>query len=260
MRILLRVVAALALAAGSGAADVQEISETFAWQHHLEPADDCKPDALSPLSKPTAKADSASGLRACVDRDLPTYSQVAAPDLVGSPSSGTSGHSKHVSHSTYWAKADRVEPSPFEAGGIQFRSGEAVRITNVEENATAPSVMFSSVFLHNVTRGTGASEHTSPEHINLAIAFDAAEAEDCAFVKRAWGRLFLPTDPAEVDKLIAANPSGVLVAEVKAGMTPAEVEGVFGAPDRKADLGTKTIYFYPKMKITFVGGKVTDVE
>ena len=34
----------------------------------------------------------------------------------------------------------------------------------------------------------------------------------------------------------------------------------FGQPQKIVNLGTKEIYYYPDMKVTFVGGKVTDVQ
>jgi peptidyl-prolyl cis-trans isomerase A (cyclophilin A) len=47
---------------------------------------------------------------------------------------------------------------------------------------------------------------------------------------------------------------------LKLGMTIDEVVAVMGQPDRAADLGAKKIYSYKDMKITFVDGKVTDIE
>ena len=49
-------------------------------------------------------------------------------------------------------------------------------------------------------------------------------------------------------------------AEVKLGMTPDQVEGAVGKPDKKINLGPKQIYIYKDMKITFIGGKVADVQ
>lgn len=47
---------------------------------------------------------------------------------------------------------------------------------------------------------------------------------------------------------------------IKLGMTPEEVTAAFGEPQKKVDLGTKLIYYYKDMKVTFVKGKVTDVQ
>jgi hypothetical protein len=38
------------------------------------------------------------------------------------------------------------------------------------------------------------------------------------------------------------------------------VTAAFGDPVRKAIIGTKEIYFYKDMKVTFTSGKVSDVE
>jgi hypothetical protein len=44
------------------------------------------------------------------------------------------------------------------------------------------------------------------------------------------------------------------------GMSVAEVEQVMGQPKSKADTGTKLIYVYDGLKVTFTGGKVTDIK
>jgi hypothetical protein len=44
------------------------------------------------------------------------------------------------------------------------------------------------------------------------------------------------------------------------GMTKDQVVANFGQPQRTAKVGTKEIYFYKDLKVTFVGGKVTDVQ
>jgi len=49
-------------------------------------------------------------------------------------------------------------------------------------------------------------------------------------------------------------------AEVSLGQTPAQVVATLGEPAKKAKVGTKDIYFYKDMKVTFVNGKVTDIQ
>jgi hypothetical protein len=44
------------------------------------------------------------------------------------------------------------------------------------------------------------------------------------------------------------------------GMTKDQVVANFGQPERTAKVGTKEIYFYKDLKVTFVAGKVTDVQ
>jgi hypothetical protein len=49
-------------------------------------------------------------------------------------------------------------------------------------------------------------------------------------------------------------------AEIKLGMTMGEVESALGKPDKKVNLGAKQIYYYKDMKVTFLNGKVSDVQ
>jgi hypothetical protein len=44
------------------------------------------------------------------------------------------------------------------------------------------------------------------------------------------------------------------------GQTPDQVVAILGQPLRKAKTATREIYFYKDLKITFVNGKVKDVE
>jgi len=48
--------------------------------------------------------------------------------------------------------------------------------------------------------------------------------------------------------------------EVKEGQTPDEVEKAFGPPLRKMTVGNKQIYTYKDVKITFVNGKVKEIQ
>ncbi len=44
------------------------------------------------------------------------------------------------------------------------------------------------------------------------------------------------------------------------GMTPDQVQGALGKPDKIVNLGPKQLYIYKDMKVTFIGGKVSDVQ
>jgi tetratricopeptide (TPR) repeat protein len=46
---------------------------------------------------------------------------------------------------------------------------------------------------------------------------------------------------------------------LKLGMSVDQVISILGQPDKSADLGTKQIYFYKNVKVTFVAGKVSDI-
>jgi hypothetical protein len=47
---------------------------------------------------------------------------------------------------------------------------------------------------------------------------------------------------------------------ISKGMTEDQVTAAFGQPDKIVNLGAKKLYIYKDMKVTFVGGKVSDVQ
>lgn len=49
-------------------------------------------------------------------------------------------------------------------------------------------------------------------------------------------------------------------ASVQLGQTPDQVTAAIGQPDKIINLGTKQIYVYKDLKVTFVNGKVTDAQ
>jgi hypothetical protein len=49
-------------------------------------------------------------------------------------------------------------------------------------------------------------------------------------------------------------------ATISLGQTTDEVVANFGQPQKKAKIGTKEIYYYKDLKVTFVNGKVSDVQ
>jgi hypothetical protein len=44
------------------------------------------------------------------------------------------------------------------------------------------------------------------------------------------------------------------------GMTPDQVQGALGQPEKIVNLGAKQIYVYKDLKVTFFGGRVVDVQ
>jgi hypothetical protein len=47
---------------------------------------------------------------------------------------------------------------------------------------------------------------------------------------------------------------------IEKGQTPDQVQAALGKPDKIVNLGAKQLYIYKDMKVTFVNGKVTDVQ
>ena len=63
-----------------------------------------------------------------------------------------------------------------------------------------------------------------------------------------------------VPLLVAAGRPRANPSEIVVGQTVDEVRAMLGNPSRIATIGAKRIYFYPDMKITFINGRVADVE
>ena len=55
-------------------------------------------------------------------------------------------------------------------------------------------------------------------------------------------------------------PAPAQPASIQLGQSIDEVVAIMGQPERKVNLGSKQIYLYKDLKITFVNGKVTDVQ
>jgi hypothetical protein len=43
-------------------------------------------------------------------------------------------------------------------------------------------------------------------------------------------------------------------------MTPEQVEAAMGKPEKIVNLGAKKLYVYKDLKVTFLNGKVSDVQ
>jgi hypothetical protein len=64
-----------------------------------------------------------------------------------------------------------------------------------------------------------------------------------------------PPPPADTPAAAPAPPT-----EVKIGQTPEQVTAALGQPQQIFNLGAKVVYKYKSLKVTFVNGKVSDVE
>lgn len=56
------------------------------------------------------------------------------------------------------------------------------------------------------------------------------------------------------------QPQQAEPASIDKGMTPDQVQAALGNPDKIVNLGTKQIYVYKDLKVTFLNGKVSDVQ
>ena len=80
----------------------------------------------------------------------------------------------------------------------------------------------------------------------------------------------LTVQPADDSSASAAQPQAPSLLPTDAppappktialGQTKDQVVANFGQPQKIVNLGTKEMYYYPDMKVTFVNGKITDVQ
>src|SRR5713101_5853089 len=59
---------------------------------------------------------------------------------------------------------------------------------------------------------------------------------------------------------LPAEPATSQPVTISLGQTIGQVTAILGKPSQFADLGSKKIYKYKDMKITFLNGKVSDVQ
>jgi hypothetical protein len=95
----------------------------------------------------------------------------------------------------------------------------------------------------------------------LTISDDDAQQDKAADDKGAdkGGQEQGAQDQGQAQQQQADQPAAE-PASIEKGMTPDQVEGAMGKPDKKVTLGVKQIYYYKDMKVIFMNGKVSDVQ
>ena len=87
------------------------------------------------------------------------------------------------------------------------------------------------------------------------------------FTKGELAKMSAPQVEDAIAGLLAIDDSGGAQnqpapepAQIEKGQTPDQVKAAIGVPDKIINLGTKQIYVYKDIKVTFVNGKVSDVQ
>jgi hypothetical protein len=136
----------------------------------------------------------------------------------------------------------------------------------------------STITLHIESCGTCDPAAPDPYHLPQrgAVKFDF---EKVAFGSIGWGTVqgtiaavfggtvsappeppvtsFVPQSAPEVQP--EAEPPAT-PAKIEMGQSPDQVRSIFGPPADVISLGSKQIYLYPNLKITFMDGKLSDVQ
>ena len=117
---------------------------------------------------------------------------------------------------------------------------------------------------HAIERGVGAFRDTYYENVSIKLRFffnrSVMDSSNVTTVFSTIDEWVKPFDSYDEAIKVGNTVSGAFVKEIKLGITFAEVESIFGVPQKKATLGNKVIYKYSDMAIEFVDGKVADVE
>lgn len=128
--------------------------------------------------------------------------------------------------------------------------GERFYITDIDVHDENVKFVLLSTDSSDVTRGGTSTE----KHWLLPLEFEYPRGRlreiDFSKVLADIGAI-IPTEAA-------AN--AVQTKTIEAGQSTAQVEAVMGKPETIVNLSGKTIYTYKNMKITFIDGKVSDVQ
>jgi hypothetical protein len=178
-------------------------------------------------------------------------------------------------------------------GTRNFVSGEKFWVTKIEVRDTGkePGIVFD--FFTDATpagdqgiryRGAltipfGAMTPTPEEALKVVedvitvVPSDDAKKDDKAQPAQQGGQqdaaaASQPATPAPAAAPAEAAPAPIAPpppppadpVEVSVGQTIDQVVGALGQPLRKGTVGTKAIYYYKDLKVTFINGKVKDVE
>jgi len=93
------------------------------------------------------------------------------------------------------------------------------------------------------------------QQASAAATAPAPSAPAAATTAEAAPAPIEPPPPPPPDDAAAAAPPTIAL-----GQTPEEVVAALGQPVKKAKVGTKEIYFYKDLKVSFLNGKVKDIQ
>lgn len=171
------------------------------------------------------------------------------------------------SDNTYWETRVRegnihTEGTTSRSTSRLFQKGEKVFILSVkvleDEEDKFETSHFDIIRLMILSTGTSQRQEggsTTERRYKGALAFQfpvhSLRTADFAELKKAMNGALV----SETEFQVSDSP-----ATVRLGMTPQQVEGLLGKPQKVIDLGSKKLYVYPDIKVTFVEGLVTDVQ
>ena len=155
-----------------------------------------------------------------------------------------------------------------------INSGEKVYVTKIEIQPKDEKVIFSIVECDTCNNVQSASQMKSQIVFHYPKGYleggaDAGQVGDIVsqvLTADAGGdqQQAAGADQGAAQQQEAAAPAAAAPAappaSVQMGMTPDQVVGILGQPDKIVNLGAKQLYIYKDLKVTFLNGKVTDAQ
>lgn len=153
-----------------------------------------------------------------------------------------------------------------------INSGEKVYVTKIEIIPKDEKVIFSIVECDSCNNVQSASQMKSQIVFHYPKGYLEGGA-DAGQVGDIIGQVLTPADAGGGDQQQAAAPAdqgqqqqaapaaaAAPPASVEIGMTPDQVVGILGQPEKVLNIGPKQIYVYKDIKVTFLNGKVADAQ
>jgi len=159
-----------------------------------------------------------------------------------------------------------------------FVTGEKVWLTNIDVTEKGITLnIFTDAYKDTRYQASlvfpfekGATPGAAQATAMVAEVFDIQPSDDKAAQSSQpapaapAGNTAAPATPAAAEAapppLAPPPPPPADPKTISLGQTPDQVTANFGPPDKIIKLSTKQIYVYKDMKVTFVGGKVSNVE
>jgi hypothetical protein len=147
-----------------------------------------------------------------------------------------------------------------------FKTGDKVYPTKIEVNQQKAKISFSVVSCDSCN---GVDPPTSMKgQVVFQFPKGYLEKADAGTVENAIGQVFSigndtqtqgsqPQGQQEQAQQEQAQPDP---QTIQLGQSPDEVQAALGKPEKIVNLGPKQLYVYKDLKITFVNGKVSDVQ
>ena len=151
-----------------------------------------------------------------------------------------------------------------------FNKGEKVYPSNIAVDMKNEKISFGVVACDTCNKTDPPTYYKS--EVDFQFAKGYLETADVSKVEDTIGEVFAidtsnsgseaqqpaaqPEQPAQAQPAPAQAPP----ASIQLGQTIDEVVAVLGQPEKMVNLGSKQIYVYKDLKVTFVKGKVSDVQ